>query len=312
MVALTIFVARTQLGKAMRSTSFDREAASMMGIDVDRVIAVTFFIGSALAGAAGVMFGLVFGQIYHYMGFIAGLKGFTAAVLGGIGSIPGAMVGGLIVGLAESYATGYLPQGSTFQNLYRLRAPDRGDPHSTERSVRHGRDPEGLMAAGGGERSADRPAGGRAGQPEDRRRRVGRERRGEARALQRSARQVDAGVGPPPATGAACWCLRHPGRHLPAGHDRGNLFRTDCSRSCTRCWHSASTSSSGSPVLLDLGYVAFFGCGAYLYAIVASTQFGYHWQAEAAIPVGRARYGDRRPARRAAVARVCSATTSRS
>jgi branched-chain amino acid transport system permease protein len=118
MVALTVFVSRARLGKAMRSTSFDREAASMMGIDVDRVISVTFFIGSALAGAAGVMFGLVFGQIYHFMGFIAGLKGFTAAVIGGIGSIPGAMVGGLIVGLAESYATGYLPQGSTFQNLY--------------------------------------------------------------------------------------------------------------------------------------------------------------------------------------------------
>ncbi len=118
MIALTVFVARSRLGKAMRSTSFDREAASMMGIDVDRVISVTFFIGSALAGAAGVMFALVFGQIYHFMGFIAGLKGFTAAVLGGIGSIPGAMVGGLIVGLAESYATGYLPQGSTFQNLY--------------------------------------------------------------------------------------------------------------------------------------------------------------------------------------------------
>jgi branched-chain amino acid transport system permease protein len=118
MIVLTLVVGRTQVGKAMRATSFDREAAEMMGINVDKVISFTFFVGSALAGAAGVIFGLVFGQIFTYMGFIAGLKGFTAAVIGGIGSIPGAMAGGLILGLGEAYATGYLPQGSTFQNLY--------------------------------------------------------------------------------------------------------------------------------------------------------------------------------------------------
>ncbi len=108
MVALTLVVARTRLGKAMRATAFDREAAAMMGIDVDRVIASTFFIGSVLAGAAGVMFGLLFSQIFHFMGFLAGLKGFTAAVVGGIGSIPGAMLGGLLVGLVEAFAQGYL------------------------------------------------------------------------------------------------------------------------------------------------------------------------------------------------------------
>ena len=115
MGGLMVLVARTRLGKAMRATSFDREAASMMGIDVDRVIAATFFIGSALAGAAGVLVGLVFGQINHFMGFNYGLKGFTAAVVGGIGSLPGAMLGGLVIGLGESYTAGYI--STTFKDL---------------------------------------------------------------------------------------------------------------------------------------------------------------------------------------------------
>jgi len=115
MVALTLFVRLTRVGKAMRATSYDIEAASMMGIDVDRVIAVTFFIGSALAGAAGVMTGIVFQNIQPYMGFGAGLKAFTAAVVGGIGNLTGAMLGGMVIGVAEALTVGYL--SSAFQDL---------------------------------------------------------------------------------------------------------------------------------------------------------------------------------------------------
>ena len=107
MVVLWLLVTRTRTGKAMRATSYDREAAAMMGIDIDRVIVFTFVLGSALAGAAGVMFALR-APASVTMGFVAGLKGFTAAVIGGIGSIPGAMGGGLILGLAEAYTQGYV------------------------------------------------------------------------------------------------------------------------------------------------------------------------------------------------------------
>jgi branched-chain amino acid transport system permease protein len=115
MVFLTQLVTRTRVGTAMRATSFDLEAASMMGIDVDRVIVFTFFVGSALAGAGGVMNGLIFQNVNPYIGFNAGLKAFTAAVVGGIGSIPGAMFGGLAIGVAQAFATGYL--SSAYQDV---------------------------------------------------------------------------------------------------------------------------------------------------------------------------------------------------
>jgi branched-chain amino acid transport system permease protein len=108
MAVLVWLVYRTKLGKAMRAVAFDREAASMMGIDTDRVISMTFFIGSVLAGAAGVMYGLYLGDTYFFLGFLFGLKAFTAAVVGGIGSIPGAMLGGILIGLAEAFSTGYV------------------------------------------------------------------------------------------------------------------------------------------------------------------------------------------------------------
>jgi branched-chain amino acid transport system permease protein len=115
MIALRLLVSRSTLGKSMRAVATDREAAEMLGIDVDRTIAATFFLGSALAGVAGVMAGLVFNQVFNLLGFIAGLKAFTAAVVGGIGSIAGAVLGGLLIGLAEAFATGYI--SSTYQNL---------------------------------------------------------------------------------------------------------------------------------------------------------------------------------------------------
>lgn len=115
MIGLQLFMRGSKLGKAMRATSYDPEAAQMMGMDVNRVVMVTFFIGSALAGVAGVMSGLVYNRVFHTMGFVAGLKGFTSSVVGGIGSIKGAMAGGLIIGLAESYAQGYV--STTFYDV---------------------------------------------------------------------------------------------------------------------------------------------------------------------------------------------------
>jgi branched-chain amino acid transport system permease protein len=115
MVGLRLLVTRTKLGKQMRAVASDREAAEMLGINVNFTIAATFFLGSALAGVAGVMAGLLFNEVTATIGFVAGLKAFTAAVVGGIGSLPGAMLGGLLIGLAESFMTGYV--SSTYTNL---------------------------------------------------------------------------------------------------------------------------------------------------------------------------------------------------
>jgi branched-chain amino acid transport system permease protein len=108
MFALHYFVRRTKMGKAMQATAQDEEAARMMGVDVDRVVIITFFLGSALAGAAGFIFGLYYNYTSFIIGYTAGLRAFTAAVLGGIGNLPGAMLGGVLIGLIESLGGQYL------------------------------------------------------------------------------------------------------------------------------------------------------------------------------------------------------------
>ncbi len=108
MLGLHWFIKFTRLGTALRATSQDARAAGLMGISVDRTIALCFFIGSVLAGAGGVIYGMYYTRINFYDGYLAGLKAFTAAVLGGIGSIPGAMFGGLTIGLVEALGAGYI------------------------------------------------------------------------------------------------------------------------------------------------------------------------------------------------------------
>ncbi len=108
MIALQLFVYRTKIGKAMRATAQDRDAAQLMGIDINTTIAVTFLIGSALAGAAGFVSGVYYGTTWFFNGFNAGLKAFTAAVLGGIGNLAGAMLGGFLIGLVEAFGAQYI------------------------------------------------------------------------------------------------------------------------------------------------------------------------------------------------------------
>jgi branched-chain amino acid transport system permease protein len=116
MVMLTLLIKFTKIGRAMRATAQDRTMAMLVGIDVNRIISITFITGSALAAIGGVLIASHSGQINFYIGFIAGIKAFTAAVLGGIGSIPGAVLGGFILGWTESFATGYV--SSDYEDVF--------------------------------------------------------------------------------------------------------------------------------------------------------------------------------------------------
>ncbi len=121
LIALYIIVMRTKTGKAMRAVAEDKETAALMGIDVDRVIVITFAMGAAAAGVAGVLYALLFRQVFFLMGFFPGIKAFTAAVLGGIGSIPGAALGGLLLGMFESLGPSLFLEGLGITASYQLK-----------------------------------------------------------------------------------------------------------------------------------------------------------------------------------------------
>jgi branched-chain amino acid transport system permease protein len=121
LAGLYLFVRRTKVGKAMQSVSEDKDVAALMGIDVDQIIVITFLVGGALAGAAGVFYALMFRQVYFFMGFIPGIKAFTAAVLGGIGNVAGAMLGGLFLGIAESHFPNLVRDGLGIPAPYQLK-----------------------------------------------------------------------------------------------------------------------------------------------------------------------------------------------
>ncbi len=116
MLSLHLYVTRTKMGKAMRAVAQDKVMASLVGINIDRVISVTFIIGSGLAAVAGIMVAMYYGLVNYSIGYIAGIKAFTAAVLGGIGSIPGAMFGGIFLGLVESIGASYI--SSEYKDAY--------------------------------------------------------------------------------------------------------------------------------------------------------------------------------------------------
>ena len=118
MAALKTFIQKTRLGKALRATAGDRDAAELLGINTNAIISMTFLIGGALGGAAGLLNGMYYGSVKYNMGFLPGIKAFTAAVLGGIGNVTGAVLGGLLIGLLESLGAGFIPGGSEWKDIF--------------------------------------------------------------------------------------------------------------------------------------------------------------------------------------------------
>ncbi|HOS70274.1 MAG TPA: branched-chain amino acid ABC transporter permease [Bacillota bacterium] len=118
MFVLHLFITRTMYGKAMRAISMDLDCCRLMGVNVNKIIALTFFVGSALAASAGMMAGVYYGSLHFFMGFVIGIKAFTAAVIGGIGIIPGAMLGGVLLGLLESFGTQIPFVGSEWKDVF--------------------------------------------------------------------------------------------------------------------------------------------------------------------------------------------------
>ena len=263
MVMLWFLVNKTRTGKAMRATSYDREAAAMMGIDIDRVIVFTFVLGSALAGAGRRDVRRCASRRTVSIGFVAGLKGFTAAVIGGIGSIPGAMAGGLILGFAESYIQGYI--STKWSRPVRLLDPDRVHDLPAAGPARPRGHPEGLMTDST-PHGSHVPAEG-------------------------------------PAVGQDEWVARHAERRFMPGGPLGTIedrirrvpwwawlilflaAALDCSRVVEPSGYVRHVAFStvlymllalglnvvvGWGGLLDLGYVAFYGIGAYAYAMLDS------------------------------------------
>ena len=265
----------------MRATSLDRDAAAMMGIDVDRVIVFTFVLGSALAGAGGVLFAMRVRRLPS-MGFIVGLEGFTAAVIGGIGSVPGAMLGGLLLGLIESVTQGYIT--TQWSESRHLLGPDRLHARPPPGPAREGRR-SGRCEMSGYDDELTQPLEG--------------------------AAEAAAAEGPTsPAVGRDEWVARHGERRARQGraarHARGAAAAralvglADAIRRALRLVPVVVTTAGtggGSPStpslymmlalglnvvvgwggLLDLGYVTFYGFGAYTYAILRSDQFDLHW-----------------------------------